>query len=461
LHKTNNNVNRRQFLKVLGTSAASVPFVSALYGSNKPKRPNTMFFMACDPGAGVKTFLKKCPNIVIIMVDDFGFECIRSNGGTSYQTPAIDKLAETGIRFEHCYATPLCTPTRVQLMTGQYNFRNYTEFGSLPPGEFTFGHLLQKAGYKTCVVGKWQLAGKVEGTKQRGEGTLPELAGFDEHCLWQVVVRGSRYWNPIIRQNGVLKNDVQDRFGPDVFVDYIENFIGRHRSKPFFVYYPMALTHDPFVPTPDQHPGEDEKNKNDPAHFAGMVGYVDKLVQRIVDILDKYGQRENTLIVFTGDNGTKKTIISNLNGSEIQGAKGETKTAGTHVPLIANWPGVIPPAQVNKDLIDFTDFFPTIADIVNTKLADNITFDGRSFLPQLKGETGNPRDWIFCHYDPRWGKWQQSRYVQNKTWKLYEDGRIYNLSKDPDETKSITMENLDDDTRQIVKQFQQVLERMK
>jgi len=451
---------RRQFLKVLGASAASLPFVPVLYGGNKSKHPNRMLFMGCNHSTGVKDILAKRPNIVFIMVDDFGYECIRSNGGTSYQTPAIDNLAETGIRFEHCYATPLCTPTRVQLMTGQYNFRNYTEFGSLPPGQYTFGHLLQQAGYKTCVVGKWQLTGKVEGTKQRGEGTLPELAGFDEHCLWQVKVRGSRYWAPVIRQNGVMRDDVQDRFGPDVFVDYIEDFIGRHRSEPFFVYYPMALTHDPFVPTPDRNPEEEEKNTKSTANFPAMVAYVDKLVQRIVDILDKYGHRENTLIVFTGDNGTHKTIVSNLNGSEIQGAKGETKTAGTHVPLIANWPGIIPAAQVNKDLIDFTDFFPTIADVADTKLPDHITFDGRSFLPQLKGDSGNPRDWIFCHYNPRWGNRQQRRYVQNKKWKLYDDGRIYKISKDMDEANPLTIESLNDSDRLIIEQFQQVLERM-
>ncbi|MDZ7722258.1 MAG: sulfatase-like hydrolase/transferase [candidate division KSB1 bacterium] len=141
-------------------------------------------FLKMSSAAAVSTLLlSQCattqrPNIVFIMVDDFGYESLSCNGSISYQTPHIDQLAETGVRFEHAHSTPLCTPTRVQVMTGQYNFRNYTEFGSLPPGEFTFGHLFQQAGYKTCVAGKWQRRRQNRGHKISGRGNIAKRCGF-------------------------------------------------------------------------------------------------------------------------------------------------------------------------------------------------------------------------------------------------------------------------------------------
>jgi len=119
---------------------------------------------------------QKQPNLILIMADDMGYECVRSNGGTSYTTPHLDELARTGARFEHCYSQPLCTPSRVKIMTGMSNFRNYVNFGVLDRKQTTFAHLLKKAGYATCIVGKWQL-GK--------EADSPQHFGFDQSCLWQ------------------------------------------------------------------------------------------------------------------------------------------------------------------------------------------------------------------------------------------------------------------------------------
>src|SRR5829696_7637550 len=110
----------------------------------------------------------KKPNVVLIMADDFGYECVTANGGQSYKTPHLDRLAAGGVRFEHCHAQPLCTPTRVQLMTGLYNVRNYSRFGLLEPDVTTFAHLLKKAGYATCIAGKWQLGHGFEGPKKFG-----------------------------------------------------------------------------------------------------------------------------------------------------------------------------------------------------------------------------------------------------------------------------------------------------
>jgi arylsulfatase A-like enzyme len=427
-------MHRRQFLK----TAASAVCLSLLSQKSNAASP---------------------PNVILIMADDLGYECLGCNGSTVYKTPRLDQLAETGVRFTHAHSQPLCTPSRVQIMTGKYNFRNYTEFGALKPGEYTFGHLLQDAGYKTCVIGKWQLAARVKNANYRGEGTLPKDAGFDEFCLWQINVKGSRYWEPTININGELREKMAGRYGPDVFCDYGLDFIERHKDQPFFVYFPMAITHDPFVPTPDSDLTEkDRKNvakiKSDVKYFADMVAYMDKMVGRIVDKLEELGLRENTLLMFTGDNGTHRSVTSPTKDGDVQGAKGKTVITGTHVPLVANQPGTVEAGVVCENLIDFTDSFPTLADATGAQIPHDFPRDGRSFLPQLKGETGEPRDWIFCHYDPRWGNWQPARFVMDKKWKLYEDGRFFNVEKDPLEQQPI--QHYNDDMEKVMEKFKNV-----
>lgn len=371
-------------------------------------------------------------NLVLIMADDLGYECLGCNGALKYRTPNLDRLAGGGVRFTDAHATPLCTPTRVQLMSGKYNFRNYVEFGSLPQGETTFGHHLRKSGYRTGVMGKWQLAGAIEGTQYKGVGTLPAAAGFDEHCLWQVQARGSRYWNPLVQTNGELEPVRKGAFGSDIFAGYAETFIERHRNRPFFLYYPMNLTHDPFVPTPHSKGAtEAQRAASDPIWFADMVAYMDHLVGRIAASVERHGIADNTLILFTGDNGTHPSITTETRSGPYRGGKGGTTAAGTHVPLIASWKGVAPRGAVCRDLVDFTDFFPTLSQAAGVPMPEGHPRDGRSFLPQVRGEEGNPRDHIFCHYAPRWGRFPPARWAMDRRWKLYEDGRFFDLDRDP------------------------------
>ena len=173
----------------------------------------------------------------------------------------------------------------------------------------------------------------------------------------------------------------------------------------------------------------------DHINFGEMVGYMDKSIGRIVRALDKLGLRENTLLMFTADNGTNTDITSILqDGTRIQGGKRLTTDAGTHVPLIANWKGVTQ-GKVCEDLVDFSDFLPTIADAGGASLARCPTIDGRSFLPQILGEKGSPRDWVFCWYrktadDPL------KRFARERRWKLYDDdysrnGDLYDVPNDP------------------------------
>jgi arylsulfatase A len=380
-------------------------------------------WMAIDGVAAAANSSK--PNIILIMADDLGYETIGANGGESYKTPNLDRLAAGGMRFERCQVQPLCTPTRVQLMTGMSNARNYTEFGQMDPKATTFANLLKGAGYTTAIAGKWQLG---------REKDLPQKFGFDESCLWQHTRRPPRYANPGLEYNGEERDFTSGEYGPDLVSDFTLEFIEKNKSKPFFLYYPMMLTHAPYQPTPDSADWDpkttgEQANKS-PKYFADNVAYMDKLVGKVVQKLDDLGIRDNTLVLFLGDNGTGKGITSKFKGAAYDGGKGLTTARGMHVPLIINWPGHTPAGRVNDDLIDSTDFLPTLCAAAGATIPSSLTIDGHSFLRQLQGEKGEPREWIYTWY-ARDGALPVREFVANKDYKLYRNGRFYNLRKDP------------------------------
>ena len=396
------------------------------------------------------------PNIVLILADDLGYETLGANGGTSYQTPALDKLAATGMRFTHCYAQPLCTPTRVQLMTGRSNARNYLKFGTLDPQAVTFANHFQQAGYATCMAGKWQLGHDLD---------LPKKFGFDEYCLWQHTRRPPRYANPGLEINGVQKDFSKGEYGPDLVNDFALDFITRHKSKPFFLYYPMMLTHDPYQPTPDSKDwdptAQGEAVNRKPAHFGDMVTYMDKLVGKLLAKLDDCGVRDNTLVLFLGDNGTGRGTRSMMGERVVIGGKGSTKDTGMHVPLIANWPGHVT-TGVCADLIDTTDFLPTLGDAAAVRIPNPEQLDGRSFHPQLRGEKGHPRQWVYSWYSPRQGSDKTvSEFAFNHRFKLYRTGQFFDFAKDPDEKTPLQITTLDGDAAKAAQLLQTVLDSFK
>jgi arylsulfatase A len=388
----------------------------------------------CQPGSAADA---RRPNIILIMADDLGYECIGANGCESYQTPHLDKLAAGGMRFENCFVQPLCTPTRVQLMTGMYNVRNYIQFGLLDRDATTFAHPFKQAGYATAVVGKWQLG--------RGK-KLPQRFGFDEALLWQHTRRPPRYANPGLELNGVGRDFTNGEYGPKLINDFALDFITRHKDTPFFLYYPMMLTHNPYPPTPDSPAwdptADSDKVGDDPKHFADMVVYMDKMIGRLVAKLDELGIRDNTLILFLGDNGTGRAITTKFRGQSYPGGKGGTNTRGMHVPLIANWPGRVPAGRVSDDLIDSTDFFPTICDAAGVEVPTSLTIDGRSFWPQLQGQSGEPREWLYTWYAKNGGPRAKFEFARSKNLKLYRDGRVFDLRSDPFEEHALSADDL-------------------
>jgi len=392
------------------------------------------------------------PNVVLIMADDMGYECVTANGGESYSTPNLDRLAKGGMRFEHCYSQPICTPSRVQLMTGIYNQRNYIRFGLLDPTVTTFGHLAMRVGYATCIGGKWQLENGLKG---------PSHFGFDEYCLWQVTRRPSRYPNPGLEVNSTLRDYSAGKYGPDLVVDYLCDFLERKKDEPFFLYYPMILPHWPFEPTPDSADWNPKakgvlKGQGRKKYFADMVAYTDKMVGRLVAKLEQLGLRDNTLVMFIGDNGTAVGVESILNGKVVVGAKGQLIDTGNHVPFIANWPGTIPAGKVNRDLVDFSDFLPTICDTIGATVPAKLKIDGQSFLPQLNGKTGSPRKWTYCWYS-RNGGMKGDEYARTQRYKLHRDDRLIDVANDPLEVNPLDTGKLNAATRKTFAMLQKVL----
>ncbi|MEM9942807.1 MAG: beta-propeller fold lactonase family protein [Planctomycetota bacterium] len=435
----------------------------------------SVFLGADEHASSLSSRSEKRPNVVLIMADDLGVEGIGCYGGTSYRTPAIDQLAKQGIQFQHAYAQPLCTNTRVQLMTGLYNNRNWKYFGTLDPNAKTIGHFMQDADYSTCMAGKWQLQSydppSYPGSKlRRGKGMKVTEAGFDEYSLfhaWHTEDKGSRYRNPTYFENGQLIQQTDGGYGPDHWVRFINDFIERKKddSRPFFVYYSMALPHRPFAPTPDSDSWNDENadTADDPRHFPDMVEYMDQCVGKVIQKIDDSGLTKNTIIIFYSDNGTHQRITSQTTQGNVDGGKGKTTDAGTHVPLVVRWPGKVTPG-LNNNLVDSTDFLPTILEAAGRPIPKPISLDGISFYPQLIGTTDQVRPWVFCHYDPRpgWDKdqFRKIRFVRNKQFKLYGNGKLFDVTRDRLEKRPILHSNDTEASRDARQRLAKVLESM-
>jgi arylsulfatase A len=409
------------------------------------------------------------PNIVLIMADDMGYESLSVNGSESCKSPNLDELAAGGVRFNNCFSNPICTPSRAKIMTGQYNVRNYVKFGLLDRGQTTFAHQLKVAGYTTCIAGKWQL-GK--------QSDAPQHFGFEYSCLWQHTRSGRskengktfdrRFVNPQLEFNSTEKDYVHGEYGPQVCTDFVCNFIDKNKEKPFLVYYPMILTHCPFDPTPDSTDWDPKRlgsttykgDRNDPQrHFRDMVAYADKLVGQIVAQLEKSGVRDNTLLIFTGDNGTDKPIVTPWNGTKVVGGKGTVTDEGTRVPMIASWPaGIKQSGRVVDDLVEFCDVMPTLCEVTGAKLPANYPGDGSSIIPVLQDNaSARKKDWIYIWY-------RGQVMVRNKQYSLVAkiDGSDAKLIRyqGPFDGEKIADSALSEPERTIKGQFEATLARL-
>ena len=356
------------------------------------------------------------PNIIFVLADDLGIDGVSCYGADAHQTPQIDSLAKSGLRFQTCYAAPLCGPSRCLLMTGRYAFRtggltNQSWRGGGPGAksadEYPMAKLMKQAGYATGQAGKW---------RQLGE--LPGDWGFDEFLTDNTA--SGWYWETKFNKNGQDLNLPEGTYGPDVIQDFTVDFIRRHKDKPFFFYYAMHLVHKPTLRTPDTVQG----TKNIDKLYDDNIRYMDKQLGALVAELEKLGLRQNTLLVFSGDNGTAAGYPSPVHGRMINGWKGSMLEGGSRVPFIASWPAVTPAGKVLDDIVSFADPYTTFAEIAGVKPPEGFKTDGRSFAPQLRGEPGTPRTWAYVQLGAHW-------YVRESGFKMNEAGSLFNMSDAP------------------------------
>lgn len=413
---------------------------------------NALLKICCVLAFAGTTLASEKPNIIFAMVDDLGKEWIKCYGAENIATPHIDQLGKTGMRFDNVYSMPQCTPTRATLLTGQYPFRhgwvNHWDVPRWgrgchfdPKKNPSIARVIKSAGYNTCIAGKWQI------NDFRIQPKILNELGFDDYAMWTGFEAGNkpsgkRYWNPYIFTKEGSKTH-EGKFGPDLCNEFILDFIGKQKKDtPFFVYYPMILTHGPLTTTP--HKPKASKAEQFPA----MVEYMDHLMGQIIKKLDDTGLRENTIVIWTTDNGTGGN--SNiLNGRRVRGAKGKTLENGSCEPFIANCPGLVPQGVTTDALSDFTDLLPTFAELAGAKLPEGLTLDGKSIAPVILGKAKDgPRKWIMAMgggsatYDKNGRviniRKYRDRVIRDKRYKLYiendrSSAKLVDLEDDPDE----------------------------
>ena len=417
------------------------------------------------------------PNVVFILIDDishygvsaYGAKQLNSTEGlfesVPVATPEIDRLANEGVLAKNAFAYAICDPTRVALMTGMNNQRNFVQAKALHESHITFGDLFKRAGYTTCIAGKWK--------QSRGSSTIPGEAYVDQfgwdhiHCF-DLLYEGPRHIDPNFVINGKinwykgLNPETKRRYyGPELVNRFAIDFIETHQDEAFFLYYPMLLVHDEHTPTPDTQPNEHYDNfeimthtgvkpnnsfgafKGDDRRFyPDMVAYMDKMIGNVTDQLDRLGLREKTLIVVMGDNGSKAAFSYTLeDGSQFIGAKGQSKVNGLQVPLILSYPGIIAAGSTYDGLINLTDLLPTLCELADINIPYNEEIDGISFWPQLTGKHSKAhRENLYTWYNANRAMTDQSKlitYAQEIGFKRYgpdanyPEGRFFDLRTDP------------------------------
>lgn len=356
------------------------------------------------------------PNIVLILMDDVSpdmFSCYApfTPKGLEHaaSTPHVDQLAEQGVMFKTCYATAMCSPSRVELLTGRYAqttgvFQNAmwaTERSRYYLQDFpTIGRLLKQAGYATAIAGKFH-EGVIEPYSEDG--------GFDEYCIWSSLAKlqnvpgftewtgamedkdtTSRYWHPALIRNGAIVQTRESDFGPDICNRFLMDFMERsvETGKKFFAYWPVVAPHgtrqgmptNPFRGEVGLMDKQDAK-END-ARFKSLIEYVDFLIGRTIAKLDELGVRDETLIILVSDNGTAVT------------AKTRGVERGCHVVGIISGSGVKTRGPTDA-LMDFTDIAPTLVELSGATPPEGYAFDGKSLVPFLNGKVDDHREWIY------------------------------------------------------------------
>jgi arylsulfatase A len=409
------------------------------------------------------------PNIILIIADDVGREIPAYNGGQSYSTPNLDYLAANGKQFPYFLAHPDGPPSRLALFTGKYNYRNWVQFGYLPPSSLTFANMLKNKGYNTCYTGKWQFDGGDTSIRNHGFNKYLVFMPFnpDNNNGHDQFYR--RYKDPYLYSDAHYLTDAQvkDKYSEDMFIDYASSFIDSNKRKPFLLVYSNNLVQKPWVPTPDNpdyatwNPATDDDTRNDKSYFPDMVAYMDKTVGKLVSKIQSAGIAQKTIILYVSDNATYGGITSLYKGRAVKGAKDSTVFDGINVPMLAYCPGNIAPG-IDTSLIDMTDFFVTFSDISGASVAGFKPLDGTSFYDNLVGAISPTaqRSFVYCYWPRNYQRKIDLSYVTDHDYKLYDSlngGKFYNIRTDVYEKNPIPNRKLTPDEKKTKNKFRKIL----
>jgi len=416
--ETKRKISRRTFIGLAAAGAAVTAALStSIFRKNKDKRPN----------------------FIVILADDASAKEFGCYGNDEHNTPVLDELAQTGTLFKTCWCTPICSSSRAEIMTGRYGFRTGWYHNKLKPEKGktgyvlgrdnkTFAQLLKDAGYATAISGKWQLRGSAF------------EHGFDEFCLWGDYIgfdgpvekpgngarigRVARYWHPAIVTNAGPVKTTSDDYGPDIFTDFLLDFAKRKKDSPFIAYYPMCLPHNTwdfrakrtgYLRVPRTNSNGERVPGTVPGSLKSNIEYMDVLLGRIVKRLSELGLREDTIILFTSDNGTSK-----------YGKNRTFREVGQRVPMVVNCPGRVKSLGAIDTLVDLSDVLPTLCDLSDTPLPADYAIDGQSFSHTIQDKPGPEREWIFSYSFDR-------RMLRDHRWLLDGDGRLWDCGNRRDE----------------------------
>lgn len=436
-------LDRRDFLKSMGVAAAawSIPGLAHAY-------------------------TRREPNIIVINVDDLGWTDLQCYGSRYFDTPNIDRLAAGGMRFTDAYAAcAVCSPTRAALMTGRYParlgitdwIRGRFQGGVIPPDgqpdrgyeggpeqpllcpknmfwlpldEITVAEALKPSGYTSCHIGKWHLG---------FDAWYPDKQGFEYNIGGCDFGQPPSYFDPYERrgqgQIPTLRPRQKGEYLTDREADEAVRFIRNHAERRFFLHLAHYAVHTPIQGKQDlidKYKARPVTNQKDPV-YAAMVESVDQSLGRILDTLDELSIAENTLIIFTSDNGG---LLGPTDNAPLRSGKGYPYEGGIRVPFIVRWPAVVAPGSVSAIPVSSIDVLPTLCDATRAALPEERTIDGLSLMPILRNTGGLDRDSLFWHFPHYRGKDVVPYSIVRKgDWKLiyYYDGspsELYNLAED-------------------------------
>ena len=406
-------------------------------------------------------------NIVLFLIDDLGWRDIGANGSTYYQTPNIDRLAREGVRFTDAYAAcAVCSPTRAAVLTGKYPARllltDWLPDGRWPPKaklrsgrfvrelpleEVTIAEALREAGYRTASIGKWHLGAE--------PFSLPEHHGFDVNVGGNAHGAPGDFFFPYAGNWAIPTTDLRVRWNvfpdgkpgeylTDRLTDEAVKFIRENRERPFFLYLPHYAVHTPLQAKPElvaKYEKIPEAQRQGKPVYAAMVESMDESIGRVMATLRELGLEQDTMVIFTSDNGGFYNATSN---APLRANKGAYYEGGIRVPLIVKWPGVAKAGHVSSEPVTSTDFYPTCLAAAGLPPRPNQHMDGRNLQPLLAGGATLGRPAIFWHF-PHYNDHPHSvpsGVIRQGPWKLIEtfdpEGlELYNLADDLGEQRNL------------------------